>query len=94
MRRFVTLLLNSLLENERFSPRLLTVFACVLLTGYLEIKLFDAKTSDTLAFVLFQVILANIGLIVTLLGLGKITDTIQKIKVPTKADCTPTDQPS
>ncbi|WP_324671027.1 hypothetical protein [Hymenobacter sp. GOD-10R] len=94
MKRLLTLLLNSLLENERFSPRLLTVLACVALTGYLELKLFDSKVSETIAFVLFQVILANIGLIVTLLGLGKITDTIQKIKVPSKADCAPTDPPA
>lgn len=80
------LLVRSIMENDRISPRLLTVFAVVILTGYLEVKIvrglfLPAPPSEAHLLVAVQIIIANIGLITLLLGLGKLTDAYKQIKL-------------
>lgn len=100
-RGFWELLMRSVMESERLSPRLLTVFATVLLTGYLEVKviqmmLLETPPTEARLLVAVQIIMANIGLITLLLGLGKVTDAFTKVKLegppPAPANQITTDQ--
>lgn len=80
-RQLSVLWVKSFLENERFSPRLLTIFFFVSVTVFLEIWLFRMNKPEALMLVYVQVIAFNLTLITSLLGLGKWTDAYQKIKL-------------
>lgn len=80
------LLLNSVVESGRFSPRLLTTFAVVSVTLYLELKAAHAKPEVVNGLQISPwppeyVLLANLTLIGALLGLGKLADTYKTVQL-------------
>ncbi|QNH60763.1 hypothetical protein [Hymenobacter sediminicola] len=73
--KFGELLVRSLTEDNRFSPRLLTTFAIVAVTVYLELRGAHMQPEIVGGVLLTgyppeYVLLANIGLIAALLGIG------------------------
>lgn len=78
---FPQLLLRSVLENGRFSPRLLTVFAFVVATLALLAR-GAAKPPEVIQGIIISswppeyIWIGLLGLIGSLLGLGKVADTL------------------
>jgi|GEM_PF-4281143 len=84
LRQLATLWVKSFVENERFSPRLLTIFFFVLLTGYLEYRIFLLERAEAQMLVYVQVVFANLTLVTALLGAGKLADTYKTVQLEKK----------
>jgi len=85
-KRLSELTLNSVVENNRFSPRLLTTFAVVGVTLYLELRAAHTAPSvlngvQVSTWPPEYVLIANLTLIGALLGLGKLADTYKTVQL-------------